>query len=202
MKLGIFGGTFDPPHIGHLIVADDAMSALGLDKVLFVPAGTHPLKGDTIAAPKHLRLRMIRVAVEDAESFSVDDREIRRVGPSYTADTVAELKAEYPDAELYLLVGADIMNEIHRWHRVPEIAAKARIVVMSRLDAPDLSGSVTQLATIRVDVTHIAISSSDIRTRVIAGRPFRYLVPDGVYEIIAGHSLYRSGDGVNETIDE
>lgn len=191
MKLGIFGGTFDPPHIGHLIVADDAMSVLGLDRILFVPAGTHPLKGDAVVAPTHLRLEMIHAALREAGRFAVDDREIRRAGPSYTADTVAELEAEHPDAELYLLVGADIMKEIHRWHRVPELAARARIAVMSRADAPAPPPSPTDLATVRVDVTHIAISSSDIRKRVSAGRPFRYLVPDGVYEIIAEHSLYR-----------
>jgi nicotinate-nucleotide adenylyltransferase len=191
MKLGIFGGTFDPPHIGHLIVADDALAALGLDRILFVPAGTHPLKGDKVAAPTHLRLRMIRAAVGDAERFAVDDREIRRVGPSYTVDTLAELEEEYPGSELYLLVGSDIMNEIHRWHRVPEIAARARIAVMSRADAPKATASVAGLQTIRVEVTHVAISSSEIRERVTAGRPFRYLVPEGVYEIIAEHALYR-----------
>lgn len=191
MKLGIFGGTFDPPHIGHLIVADDAMAALGLDRILFVPAGTHPLKGDKVAAPTHLRLKMVRAAVGDAERFAVDDREVRRVGPSYTVDTLAELEEEHPGSELYLLVGSDIMNEIHRWHRVPEIARRARIAVMSRADAPETVASAPGLQTIRVEVAHVAISSSAIRERVTADRPFRYLVPEGVYEIIAEHALYR-----------
>jgi nicotinate-nucleotide adenylyltransferase len=192
MKLGIFGGTFDPPHIGHLIVADDVMAALNLDRIVFVPTGTHPLKRDKVEAPSHLRLKMIRAATADAERFVVDDREMRRVGPSYTADTIEELGEEFPDAEFYLLIGSDILNEIHRWHSVIKIAEQARIVVMSRADAPEDPTLATDLETTRVDVTNVDISSSEIRERVRAGRPFRYLVPEGVYEIIAEHSLYRS----------
>ncbi len=202
MKLGIFGGTFDPPHIGHLIVADDVMAALELDRIVFVPTGTHPLKGDRVEAPSHLRLKMIRTATAGAERFAVDDRELRRVGPSYTVDTIAELLAEVPGAELYLLIGSDILNEIHRWHRVIGIAERAHIVVMSRPEVPEILGPATELETMRVDVTHVEISSSDIRERVRSGRPYRYLVPEGVYRIIAEHSLYRSSQQVSETIDE
>ncbi len=191
MKLGIFGGTFDPPHIGHLIVADDVMNALALDRIVFVPTGTHPLKRDKVEAPSHLRLKMIRAATADAERFVVDDRELRRVGPSYTVDTITELGEEFPNAELYLLIGSDILDEIHRWHSVIKIAERARIVVMSRADAPEEPGPATDLQMTRVDVTHVDISSSQIRERVRAGRPFRYLVAEGVYEIIAEHSLYR-----------
>ena len=194
MKLGIFGGTFDPPHIGHLIVADDVRSALDLDRVVFIPAGTHPLKGHKVETPSHLRLKMIRAATAAAERFVVDDRELRRVGPSYTVDTITEYNEEFPNAELYLLIGSDILNEIHRWHSVIQIAERACIVVMSRPDAPEFFGPATDLETMRVDVTHVDVSSSEIRERVRSGRPFRYLVPEGVYEIIAEHSLYRSSE--------
>ncbi|MGD8697751.1 MAG: nicotinate-nucleotide adenylyltransferase [Gemmatimonadales bacterium] len=203
MRLGIFGGTFDPPHIGHLIVADDVMAALELDRIVFIPTGTHPLKRDKVEAPSHLRLEMIRAATAGAQRFVVDEREMRRVGPSYTIDTVTEYGEELPGAELYLLIGSDILSEIHRWHSVIQIAERARIVVMSRPDAPeDTFGPTTDLETTRVNVTHVEISSSEIRERVRVGRAFRYLVPEGVYEIIAEHSLYRSSEQVSEMKEE
>jgi len=202
MKLGIFGGTFDPPHIGHLIVADDVMSALELDRIVFVPTGTHPLKGDKVDTPSHLRLKMIQAATADAQRFVVDDRELRRIGPSYTVDTITEYSEEFPNAELYLLVGSDILNEFHRWHNVISISERAHIVVMSRPDAPGTFDPTTDLDAMRVDVTHVDISSSDIRERARSGRPFRYLVPERVYEIIAEYSLYRSSQQVSETIGE
>jgi nicotinate-nucleotide adenylyltransferase len=131
MRLGIFGGTFDPPHVGHLIVAEDVAAALGLDKILFIPTGTHPLKGDKVEAPAELRLKMVREATAGSSRFVVDDREVRRIGASYTVDTITSVGAENLGAELYLLVGSDILSEIHRWHRVHEIAERARIVVTS-----------------------------------------------------------------------
>jgi nicotinate-nucleotide adenylyltransferase len=191
MKLGIFGGTFDPPHVGHLIVADDAAAALGLDRVFFIPAGAHPLKSASVEAPAELRSRMIKAATADCEAFVVDERELRRPGLSYTIDTVRELEAENPGSELYLMVGADILGELHRWHRIEEIAGLARIAVMSRAEAPADRPTI-ELDLLRVEVTHVAISSSEIRERVRAGRPYRYLVPGGVYEIITRCSLYKS----------
>jgi nicotinate-nucleotide adenylyltransferase len=195
MRLGIFGGTFDPPHVGHLIVADDAAAALGLDRVLFVPSGTHPLKGERVEAPGPLRLDMIRAAVAGSDSFVVDDREMRRPGPSYTVDTIAELEAEKPGSELFLLVGADVLGEIHRWHRIQELARRLRITVMSRADVDSAADPDVAFEIGRVAVTHVAISSSDIRERARSGRPYRYLVPDPVYRIIEQHSLYRSEPG-------
>jgi nicotinate-nucleotide adenylyltransferase len=138
MRLGIFGGTFDPPHVGHLIVAEDAVAALRLDRVVFVPAGRHPLKGAGVEAPESTRLRMIEAATAGNELFRVDDRELRRQGPSFTVDTLAEIAAENPDAELFLLVGSDILAELDRWRGVDEIARLAVVTVMSRagVDAP------------------------------------------------------------------
>ena len=148
MRLGIFGGTFDPPHVGHLIVAEDVAAALRLDGVVFVPVGEHPLKGTRVEAPAALRLQMIAAAVKDNERFSVDDREVRRDGPSYTVDTLAEV------------------------------------------DPGDSAAAGFR----RVEVTHVAISSSEVRDRVRAGRPYRYLVPAAVYRIIEENSLYRRRD--------
>lgn len=191
MRLGVFGGAFDPLHIGHLVVADDAASALKLDRVIFIPAGNHPLKRAQIEAPGALRLEMVKAGIAGSELFVADDRELRRPGPSYTLDTLGELRAEYPEAELFLLVGADILGEIHEWHGAREIAETARIVILSRAElAGDPSPSI-DLEYTRVEVTHLAISSSDVRRRVREGRPFRYQVPDPVYRIIVEHSLYR-----------
>lgn len=194
MRLGVFGGTFDPPHVGHLIVADDAAAVLDLQQILFVPASTHPLKGRRVEAPASLRLEMTAAATEGSQLFAVDGREMRRPGPSYTVDTIAELQAENPDAELFLLVGADILGEIHRWHRVRELAQLARIAVMSRAEARVGVELAIELDFLRIEVTHVAISSSEIRERVRSGRPYRYLVPDAVRRIIGKHSLYSGPD--------
>jgi nicotinate-nucleotide adenylyltransferase len=191
MKLGVFGGTFDPPHVGHLIVAEDVAAALKLDRVIFIPTGTHPLKGERIGTPAELRVQMIAAATSDSELFVVDDRETFRPGLSYTIDTIHELRAENPEAELYLLVGSDILSEIHQWHRVEELVQSARLVVMSRGGADADPSSVAGVGVLGVSVTDVAISSSDIRDRVRTGRPFRYLVPGRVYQMIVDHSLYR-----------
>ncbi|KPK62866.1 MAG: hypothetical protein AMS21_07070 [Gemmatimonas sp. SG8_38_2] len=190
MKLGIFGGTFDPPHVGHLIVAEDAAAALGLDRILFVPTGTHPLKGERVETPAAIRVEMIEAATSDSELFSVDGRETHRSGPSYTIDTIHELKEENPGAELYLLIGSDILSEIQRWHRMEELAQSARVVVMSRAGADAEPGGISGVELMSVAVTDVAISSSDIRDRVRAGRPYRYMVPESVRQVMEKYSLY------------
>lgn len=190
MKLGIFGGTFDPLHVGHLIVADDAAFALALDRVLFVPAGAHPLKGGSVEASASLRARMIREAIAGLERFVLDERELKRDGSSYTIDTVNELAQENPGAELYVLVGSDILKELHRWHRAKELAERARIIVMSRADVSAPDEPEVDIEYTRVEVAHIGISSTEIRERVRRGRPYRYLVPDNVYRTIENSALY------------
>ena len=190
MRLGIFGGTFDPLHVGHLIVADDVASALALDRVLFVPAGAHPLKGGSVEASALVRARMIREAIAGSERFVLDERELKREGPSYTIDTVNELAREHPGAELYVLVGSDILKELHRWHRVGELAERARIIVMSRADVSARDAPEVDIEYTRVEVAHIGISSTEIRERVRRGRAYRYLVPENVYRTIEKGALY------------
>lgn len=192
MRLGIFGGTFDPPHVGHLIVAEDVAAALRLDSVVFVPVGEHPLKGTRVEAPAALRLQMIAAAVEDNERFSVDDRELRRDGPSYTVDSLTEIAAERPDAELFLLVGSDILSELDHWRGLDKIASLASITIMTRAGV-DL-GDAAAAGFRQVEVTHVAISSSEVRDRIRAGRPYRYLVPAAAYRIIEENSLYKRRD--------
>lgn len=190
MKLGIFGGTFDPLHLGHLIVADDAAAALKLDRVLFIPAGSHPFKGSEVEAAANLRIRMVEEATKGSELFAVDEREVRRAGPSYTIDTVGELERELPGVELYVLVGADILAEIGDWHRSAELTSRVTVAVMTR-GGVDTWTAPEGFDCTRVDVTHIGISSTDIRRRVREGEPFRYLVPEAVYRIINEHALYK-----------
>lgn len=200
MKLGVFGGTFDPPHVGHLIVAEDVAAALKLDRVIFIPTGTHPLKGERVGTTADLRVQMIAAATSDSELFVVDERETLRPGLSYTIDTIHELRTENPGAELYLLVGSDILSEIHRWHRIEELAQSARLVVMTRPGADTDPGRVAGVSVLSVGVTDVEISSSDIRERVRTGRPYRYLVPDTVYQIMVKHSLYRDQERSQDTL--
>ena len=193
MKLGVFGGTFDPPHVGHLIAAQDALLTLDLDRVLFVPARTPPHKQHKSVTPAPIRLRMIAAATDGDERFEVSDVELRRAGPSYTADTLRELKAEYPQSELFLLLGVDQVREFSTWREPSEVARLARVVMMARsgIEEPPESGIVRDT----VAVTRVDISSTLIRQRVAAGQPIRYMVPAAVEEIIAAQRLYSGSLG-------
>ena len=190
MRLGVFGGTFDPPHAGHLVVAQDAWSALALDRVLFVLAASPPHKQGQARTPAALRLELLRAALADDERFEASDLELRRAGPSFTVDTLRQLHAEQPAAELFLLIGADQAREFLSWRSPAEIATLATVVALSRdgdQSAPPLDGRVHALPVTRLD-----ISATDVRRRVAEGRPIRYLVPAAVEAIIRREGLYRS----------
>lgn len=189
MRIGIFGGSFDPPHVGHLLTASDAYEALGLDRLLFVPAGTSPFKRHAPPAAGEHRLAMLQLLVGDDRRFDVDPVEINRPGLSFTVDTLAALHERWPDATLILLVGADAAADLDKWHDVPRILSLARIAVLRRGGArfafPEgISGQV--LETRRVDV-----SSTEIRQRIRAGASVRGFVPESVAAYIAAHGLYR-----------
>ena len=189
MRLGVFGGTFDPPHLGHLVAASDACDALGLDRVLWVPSAVHPLKGGRVRTPPALRLRMVRAAVEGDPRFGVDDLELRRAGPSYTVDTLRALHARNPGAELYFLAGADLLPELPRWREPDEVRRLARLVVVSREGEtlpPDAAHPALDVRVARVDV-----SATQVRRRVAEGRTIRYLVPEAVRAVIQAEGLYR-----------
>ena len=193
MTLGLFGGTFDPPHIGHLIVAQDAAEALALETVIFMPAGQPPHKRGQTISPAALRLRMTRLATADAPGCVVDDREIRRAGPSWTVDTLAELAAERPGIELVLLVGTDQYESLETWKDADRIRSLSRVAVLDR----EGGGAVKAPRDVRVRVTRIDVSGSDIRERVAAGRPIRHLVAPAVEAVIRSHGLY-AGAGDSE----
>lgn len=191
MRLGVFGGTFDPPHNGHLIVAQDAYVGLRLDRVLFVPAALPPHKraADSITAAA-VRLEMVHAAVAGDDRFAAEPIELAREGPSYTVDTLRTLRQRTPSAELVLLVGADQFAEFSTWREPDEIVRLARLGVLTR------SGSIGSTASengriAHVLVTRIDVSSTEIRRRVREGEPIRYLVPAGVEAVIERERLYR-----------
>jgi nicotinate-nucleotide adenylyltransferase len=197
--LVVFGGTFDPPHLGHLILACDAREALGPARFLVIPCGSPPHRPEPPGAPADLRLEMVRAMFADHPEFEVDDREIRRPGPSYTVATLREL-ALAGSARPTLLMGEDQYRSIESWSESAEVRRLAEIAVLTRsLPGAENGGAepghpadgVKRVAERRVD-----ISSSEIRARVEAGRPVGHLVTRRVEAIIAREGLYRSAVGI------
>ena len=189
MRIGVFGGTFDPPHLGHLVVASDACEALDLGRVLWIPSAVPPHKLRTVRAPAEARLEMVRAAIQGDPRFEADDVELRRAGPSYTVDTLRELASRHPGDELVLLIGADNLREIPGWREPGEILRLARVAVLSRDGAgvpPDAAIPATAVAVTRVDV-----SATEVRRRAAAGETIRYLVPDAVRALVERRELYR-----------
>jgi nicotinate-nucleotide adenylyltransferase len=189
VRLGIFGGSFDPPHLGHLLPVIDAAEALHLDAVRFVPAGEQPFKIGRASATAAHRLAMTERLVKGIPGFAADPAETERPGLSYTVDTVTKMAAAHPSAELVLLLGADAFALFEQWREPERIRALASIAVLQRGgDAPisPHAAMVQVLQTRRVD-----ISSTELRARVADGRTIRGFTPDAVADYIAEHRLYR-----------
>lgn len=196
-RLGIMGGTFDPIHIGHLACAEQAREAFGLDAVVFVPAGSPVYKKHQRVTGARQRLEMCRMAVESNPSFDVSALEIERGGDTYTVDTLRELRGHYPgNVELFFITGADAVAHIVQWRESAAIADLARLIAVTR---PGYALTAERKREIeehgRFDVTYLevtalAVSSSDLRARVRAGRSIRYLVMQRVLDYIAAHGLY------------
>jgi nicotinate-nucleotide adenylyltransferase len=184
-NIGLFGGSFDPVHYGHLILARDAMEVLGLDRVVFIPAGVSPHKLDRPPVPAELRCEMLEAAIAGEERFSLDRCEIERVGPSYAIDTVRELMAREPGVEFHYLIGEDNVATLGTWREIEVLRGLVRFVVLARNGA-DVGGEFPVVA------RRLWISSSEIRNRVADGLPVRYLLPDNVCKIIERHRLYRN----------
>ncbi len=188
-RIGVFGGTFDPPHVGHLLAVSDAAEALDLDLVLWVPAATQPFKRQAKSSPSADRLAMVRLLVADDARFAVDPLEIERAGLSYTVDTLVALRARYPDAALVLLVGADAALAVDRWKDSARVQQLAELVVLRRGGEPFVfPGQVRgrSLESRRVDV-----SATEIRERVQRGASIHGFVPESVAAYIARAGLYR-----------
>jgi nicotinate-nucleotide adenylyltransferase len=193
VKVGILGGTFDPPHHGHLIAAQDAITDLELDKVIFIPAAVPPHKQRNQVSAPPIRLRMIEAATRGDERFEVSDVELRRTGPSYTVDTLRELRAARPGDQFFLLLGVDQVREFQSWREPDEVLRQAALIMLARAGIEDAGGGDIVEQTVRV--TRIDVSSTLIRDRVRAGRPIRYLVPAAVEKIIADERLYTGSLG-------
>lgn len=189
MRIAVFGGTFDPPHVGHLIVAADVHLRLGVDRVVLVPSADPPHKRGQVRTPARLRLEMVRAAVSGDDRFQVDDMELRRPGPSYTVDTLREFRRRDPGGELFFVLGADALRDLPQWRDPDEIARLATLVAMER--AGDAAAHDSAYPTTHVPVTRVDVSATEIRRRVAAAVPVRYLVPEPVREIIQREGLYR-----------
>ena len=206
--IGIFGGTFDPIHYGHLRTAFEMLQALRFEQIRFVPSGDPPHRGETYAGAE-LRLEMVSVAVEGQPGFVADDREVRRNGPSYTIDTLASMREEHGEASLGLILGMDAFLGLTSWRRWDEILDLAHVVVAHRPgwrspDIGELGDLITAHGTHRVDdlheksrgcihihaVTQLEIASTEIRDLIAAGRDPRFLIPDAVRDVILNSGCY------------
>ena len=198
MRMGIYGGTFDPVHYGHLVLAETCREQLKLDQVRFVPAAAPPHKPDHKISDGHTRADMLGLAVSGYPEFVVDRRELKRKGPSFTVDTLTEFTAEFPDAELYFLVGADSLRDLLTWREPERITELATLVACNRPGLPALDRA--QIATWigselagRIETVQIPgtdISASELRDRFRSGRSVRFLVPRAVEAFVIEHKLY------------
>ena len=196
-RLGVFGGTFDPPHVGHLILASESLAQLGLQKMLWVLTATPPHKQPDSISPLDHRLTMLRLATGDDPAFELSDVDMKRPGPHYTFDTMTLLAAKHPGAELVLVLGGDSLHDLPGWHRpVDLVAACHEIGVMRRpVDSIDLAALEQELPGLTrkvqfVDAPLLEIASHEIRSRVRHSLPFRYFVPPAVYDYIIQRRLY------------
>ena len=191
LRIGLFGGTFDPPHVGHLVTAVNVRYALALDAVVLMVANSPWQKtGTRPMTPARDRLAMVAAAVADVDGLVAGDAEIRRGGSSFTADTLVTLADRYPGAELFTIVGDDAAAGLTTWERHQEVASQSHLVVVDRPGTPvELPSGLDWL---RVEVPRLEVSSTDLRARVRDGRPLDYLVTEPVLDIIAARRLYRN----------
>ena len=198
-RLGIFGGTFDPPHIGHLILAEYALEVLGAEKILFVPAADPPHKEGTRTGTQH-RLAMLERSIGDNPHFALSLVDVERPGPHYSVDMIRILQTQYPNSELYFMIGADSLRDLPKWHRPERLIGLCKLAVLPRPDVvvsadmheavlPGLAEQVMMLDTPLVDV-----SSTEIAVRLRAGRSVRYLVPQPALDYIVANGLYRDDE--------
>jgi nicotinate-nucleotide adenylyltransferase len=193
MRIGILGGSFDPPHVGHLLAAGDAHEQLRLDGLVFVPTFAQPLKGGQGDASPAQRLAMVRLLVSGDPRFSVSTIEIDRARLSYTVETLAEFASRYPAAERFFLIGADALATFGQWREPGRILQLAHLAVLDRAgeEAGAAVPGADPAAVVRLHTRRIDVSSSEIRHRVCVGKPIRGLVTDAVAEFIAAAGLYR-----------
>ncbi|NND84839.1 MAG: nicotinate (nicotinamide) nucleotide adenylyltransferase [Acidimicrobiia bacterium] len=188
MRVAILGGTFDPPHVAHLVLGEAAHRQLPVDEVRFLPAGDPWQKTDEGVLPARVRLALVRAAVDPVRYFAVDDREVRRQGPSFTADTVSELRAE--GVEPWLVLGADAAAGMRSWHRADDL----RDVPLAIAARPGTDRTAVEAAALGpvtwLEMPRLDLSSTELRSMVAAGESLRFLVPDSVWHLILAEELY------------
>jgi nicotinate-nucleotide adenylyltransferase len=192
VRIGVFGGTFDPPHVGHLLMATDAREALKLDRLIFVPAGAQPFKLDTppVASGRD-RLEMVRLAIADDANYVVDDAEINRKGLSFTVETLEHLAARYAGSELFFLLGQDSLAGFLKWRNPERILELATLAVATRSGSPSAEGWRNAERLVRVSTRAVDVSSTEIRERRRAGKSIKGFVPESVERFIDVRGLYR-----------
>jgi len=192
VKIGLYGGSFDPVHFGHLIVAQESYERFGLDRVIFIPAAQSPLKPGAVSASAADRLAMVRAAIEDDPRFAVSDIELRRGGMSYTLDTVKELKSRYPGDTFYWIIGADQAARLPEWHAIEQLAEVLEFIAVDRPGSPPLApASVPGLRVHRLESRLIDISSTELRERARRGLPLQHFIPHKALVYLKAHCLYR-----------
>ena len=189
-RLGVMGGTFDPVHHGHLVAASEVQNLFSLDEVAFVPSGQPWQKAGRLVSPAEHRYLMTVIATASNPGFWVSRVDIDRPGPTYTIDTLRDLAAQHPDAELFFITGADALEQILSWKDADELFELAHFVGVTRPGYELGDDHLPDGSATLVEVPAMAISSTECRTRVAAGRPVWYLVPDGVVQYISKYSLY------------
>lgn len=182
-KIGIYGGTFDPIHYAHLILARFALEKFALERIIFVPARVSPYKNDSLASPE-TRLQMLRSAIEEESQFEIDDCELHRAPPSYTIDTVQTLQDKWPGTQLFFLIGDDNLAGLPSWRDFEDLRRMVTFIVLQRANTPVAHEYLS------VD-RRIDISATEIRQRIATGRTIHFLVPRAVEEIISARGLYR-----------
>ncbi len=202
-RVGILGGSFDPPHAGHLMIAHEAMRRVGLDGVLFIPAGEQWLKGGQDVAPATHRLAMTHLLTGSTGAFAVSDMEVTRPGPTYTVDTLRELReTSPPGTEYFFILGEDSVADLPRWHNPQELVTLCRFIAMPRVDGagrPDLTAAydavpgLRERVTVLEDAPRMDVSSSSVRQMLETGAGLRGVVPEAVVKYIAAHRVYGPG---------
>ncbi|AKJ65171.1 nicotinate-nucleotide adenylyltransferase [Kiritimatiella glycovorans] len=197
-RIGLFGGTFNPPHLGHLIIAQDALERFELDRMIFIPAHAPPHKSIGDEPGPRRRLDMVRLAVDGHPAFEVSDVEINRAGVSYSIDTLTAMRDQYPEAQLFFLVGGDSLPELHKWKAVRDLLERCTLIIARRAEAECGEVQLEEPWKRRVmrgvfESHRIGISSTEVRTRAAEGQSIRFLVPPVVADYVAEHHLYERG---------
>ncbi len=187
-RIGILGGTFNPPHIAHLVMADQVCQQLGLDKICFMPTYLPPHADEKKTIAAHHRVRMVEEAIKENQMFDIEKIEIERGGKSYTFDTMKQLTQLHPDTEYYFIIGGDMVNDLSNWYRIDELTNLTQFVGIRRPGFPVES----RYPLLWVDVPQIDVSSTSLRNKISRGCTVQYLVPDAVMQYINREGLYKN----------